>query len=169
MPSCNQRRNEPAHKGTNKPAPRHAHARVKTGRAVIGARKECWGLSRPRAGGGSGRSGIGVCGRRTRAAERRRTWTRISGGYCFGIAFGRDRSSISAGSSSSSRVGGFNFWAPFPDAIFMRALRTVAMLIGFGRGRAATDGVWNGSPGRPIILCLYVLLTSHCLLNHVYQ
>ncbi len=127
VPSCTQRRSEPAHQGTSNVAPRQAHARVKTGRTVIGARKGCWGLSSPRAGGGSGRSGRGVCGRRTRAAERSRTWTRMSGGYCFGIAFGRDTSSISAGSSDSKLVGGFNFWAPFPEAIFLRALRTVAM------------------------------------------
>ena len=73
VPSCTQRRSEPAHKDTNKAAPKHAHARVKTGRAVIGARKGCWGLSSPRAGGGSGKSGRGVCGSKTRAAERRRT------------------------------------------------------------------------------------------------
>jgi hypothetical protein len=124
--SCTQLRSEPAHQGTSNVAPRQAHARVKTGRAVIGARKGCWGLSSPRAGGGSGMSGRGVCGRRTRAAERSRTWTRMSGGYCFGIAFGRDTSSISA---DSKGAGGFDFWAPSPEAIFLRALRRVAMFI----------------------------------------
>ena len=53
----------------------------------------------------------------------------MSGGYCFGIAFGSDTSSVSAGSADSNCVGGFNFWAPFPDAIFLRALRMVAILL----------------------------------------
>lgn len=135
VPSCTQLRSEPAHQGTSKVAPRQAHARVNTGRAVIGTRKGRWGLSSPRGGGGSGRSGRGVCGRRTRAAERSNTWTRMSGGYCAGIAFGRDTSTASAELSDSKRADGLSFWAPFPEAMFLMALRTVAMYNELGIGQ----------------------------------
>ena len=50
----------------------------------------------------------------------------MSGGYCVGIALGRDTKSITA--RPSDWAGGFNFWAPFPVAIFLMALRTVAIL-----------------------------------------
>jgi hypothetical protein len=123
VPSCAQRRSEPAHHGTSKTAPRHAHASVRTGRAVIGARNGSWGLSSPRVGGGSGRLGMDVCGSRTRAVERRMTWTRMSGGYCFGSALGRDTRSRSV-AESSDVLCGRNLRVLFPVAIFLRALRT---------------------------------------------
>jgi len=128
IPSCAQRRSEPAHHGTSKATPRHAHARVRTGRAVNGARNGGWGLSSPRVGGGTGRLGMGVCGSRIRPAERRMTWIRISGGYCFGIVLGRDIRSKSVAESSSDVFGGRSFRGLFPEAIFARALRTEAIL-----------------------------------------
>ena len=128
-PSCGQRRSEPAHHGTSKTAPRHTHTSVRTGRAVIGTRNGNWGLSRPRAGDGSGRFGMGVCGSRTRAADRRRTWTRISGGYCSGMALGRDIGSGTVAESSDDGFVGRSLRILFPEAIFLRALRTEAMLL----------------------------------------
>jgi hypothetical protein len=60
---------------------------------------------------------VEAVGRRWEFAEagrgRRRESEKLR--YCFGIAFGRDTGSISAGSSGSNWEGGFNFWAPFPD------------------------------------------------------
>jgi hypothetical protein len=128
FPSCAQRRNEPAHHGTSNATPRHAHASVRTGRAVNGARNGGWGLSSPRAGGESGRLGMGVCGSRTRAAETRITWMRSSGGYCFGIALGRETRSRVVAESSGDVFGGRSFRGLFPEEIFSRALRTRAIL-----------------------------------------
>jgi hypothetical protein len=56
------------------------------------------------------------------------TWISISGGYCFGIALGRDIRSKSVAESSGDVFGGRNFRGLFPEAIFMRALRTEAIL-----------------------------------------
>ena len=128
-PSCAQRRSEPAHHGTSKTAPRHAYTSVRTGRAVIGTRNGSWGLSRPRAGYGSGMFGMGVCESRTRAAERGRTWTRTSGGYCSGIALGRDIWSGSVAELSDDGFGGRSLRILFLEAKFLRALRTEAMLL----------------------------------------
>lgn len=63
------------------------------------------------------------------------TWIRISGGYCFGIALGRDTRPRSVAESSVSVFGGFNLRGLFPEAIFLRALRTKAIL----RGGVARD------------------------------
>jgi len=104
---------------------------------VNGARNGGWGLSSPRVGGGSGRFGMGVWGSRTRAAERRIAWIRISGGYCFGIALGRDTRSKSVAESSDDAFGGRSLRGLFPEAIFLRALRTEAISkpLRFGSGR----------------------------------
>jgi hypothetical protein len=55
------------------------------------------------------------------------------------------------GRRDSNWAGGFNFWAPFPEAIFLRALRTVAMF---------------RSSGPPHTAILYLFTVHKCL--HVY-
>jgi hypothetical protein len=54
-------------------------------------------------------------------------WIRISGGYCFGIALGRDTRSRSVVESSEDMFGGRSLRGLFPEAISLRALRTKAI------------------------------------------
>jgi hypothetical protein len=72
---------------------------------------------------------MGVCGSRTRAAERRITWIRISGGYCLGIALGRDTKSRTVEESSDDVFGGRSLRGLFPEAMFLMALRTEAIVV----------------------------------------
>jgi hypothetical protein len=57
------------------------------------------------------------------------TWTRISGGYCPGIAFGRDTRSGTVEESSDDVFGGRSLRGLFPVAIFLMALRTEAIVV----------------------------------------
>ena len=83
-PSLTHSLTHPLHHPTSNAEPITIHASVTSGLDVIGSRKGCCGLSRPRSRGGKGKSRE-VCGRRKREAESTRVWRIRNGGYCLGM------------------------------------------------------------------------------------
>ena len=80
------------------------------------------------------------------------TWIRISGGYCSGTALGKDIWSGSVVELSDDGFGGRSLWSLFPEAMFLRALRTEAILL----SRWCFTGSGATAPGLHVTMTAWV-------------